>query len=327
LFNPALGMTTVVPKMDPAQPAKADPAQLLAVINRFQVTNIFASPALLDSLSTHIEQSGERLWSVKRIITAGAAVPLRVVRRTEKVLASDARIHTPYGATECLPVSTVSNKELDSRVESLTESGEGILVGKPVAPNEVRVIGISDNAFSDLSETMQMPPGMPGEIIVSGPSCTDAYWGRETETKMAKITDESGYTWHRMGDAGILDGQGRLWFCGRLSQRVETGSEMLFPEQVESIFNQHPDVTRTALVGIGAPGRQIPALCVEVRGKLTTVDYERIHYDLLQLAQAHRLTRNIRSVLFHSGFPVDARHNSKIRREELAAWATQKMQS
>jgi olefin beta-lactone synthetase len=277
-------------------------------------------------LSRYTEQAGKRLWSVKRIVSAGAAVPLRVVRRMQAALANDALIHTPYGATECLPVSSASSAMLDARVESMTESGEGIFVGRPVAPNEVRIIAISEDSFADLSETMAMPPGMAGEIIVSGPSCTDMYFGQNAATTMAKIPDGKGGSWHRMGDAGILDGKGCLWYCGRVSQRVETGTETLFPDQVEGVFNQHPDAVRTALVGVGAPGRQIPVLCVEVRGKLTPVDYERVHFDMLQLAQAHALTRSVRTVLFHPGFPVDTRHNSKIRRDELAEWAIKKMQ-
>ena len=326
LFDPALGMTTVVPRMDPTRPADANPEWMVAAIDEFQVTHVFGSPALLDTLSRHTEQAGKRLWSVKRIVSAGAAVPLRVVRRMQAALANDALIHTPYGATECLPVSSASSDMLDARVESMTESGEGIFVGRPIAPNEVRIIAISEDAFSDLSETMTMPPGMPGEIIVSGPSCTDMYFGQKTATTMAKIPDGTGGVWHRMGDVGILDGKGCLWYCGRLSQRVETGTETLFPDQVEGIFNQHPDAVRTALVGVGAPGRQIPVLCVEVRGKLAPVDYERVHFDMLQLAQAHGLTRSVRTVLFHPGVPVDTRHNSKIRRDELALWAVKKMQ-
>jgi acyl-CoA synthetase (AMP-forming)/AMP-acid ligase II len=326
LFDPALGMTTVVPDMDPTRPADADPERLVQIIDEYQVTNVFGSPALLDTLSTYCEQQGKRLWSIKRVISAGAAVPLTTIRRMEKSLANDAEIHTPYGATECLPVSTASNFQLDSRIEALTESGEGIFVGKPVAPNEVRVIGISNNPFDELSDTTQMPPGMPGEIIVFGPSCTDSYWERKTATQMAKIPDETGNTWHRMGDVGVMDGQGNLWYCGRVSQRVESGTETLFPDQAEGIFNQHPDAARTALVGVGPQGEQIPVLCVELYGELEPVNMERVHFDLLQLAQAHALTRSVRTVLFHPGFPVDIRHNSKIRREELAEWALTKMQ-
>ena len=212
------------------------------------------------------------------------------------------------------------------KIQDMSESGEGVCVGRPVEPNHVRIIKISDMAFNDFSETTEMPPGMPGEIVVSGPSCTDSYWKRDSDTAMAKITDANGTIWHRMGDAGIMDGMGRLWYCGRVSQRIETGQEVLFADQCEAVFNQHPDLVRSAVVGVGARGAQIPVLCIEVKGKLSPVDTERVHFDLLQLAQAFALTRSIHTVLFHPGFPVDIRHNSKINREELAQWAATKMQ-
>jgi acyl-CoA synthetase (AMP-forming)/AMP-acid ligase II len=326
LFDPALGMTTIVPDMDPTRPADADPEKLIQAIDRFKVTNIFGSPALLDTLSRHCVDKGIRMESVTRVISAGAAVPVRTIRRMQKSLYQDAEIHTPYGATECLPVASISASQIDDKMIDMIESGDGVCVGRPVEPNEVRIIKISEMAFNDISETTEMPLGMPGEIIVTGPTCTDSYWNREADTLMAKFTDEHGRNWHRMGDIGIMDGQGRLWYCGRVSQRVETGQETLFADQCEAIFNQHPDLVRSAVVGAGARGRQTPVLCIEVKGKLSPVDTERVHFDLLQLAQAHSITRSIRTVLFHPGFPVDIRHNSKIGREELAEWAANQMQ-
>jgi len=327
LFDPALGMTTVVPDMDPTRPARADPAKLVAAIEQYGVTNIFGSPALLDTLGRYCVEQGIRLDSVRRVISAGAAVPVRTVRQMQRALYNDASVHTPYGATECLPVSSISAAELDDRLVERIESGDGVCVGRPIEPNRVRIIRISDIAISDLSETTEMPFGMPGEIVVTGPTCTDSYWAREADTAMAKFTDENGAIWHRMGDVGILDGAGRLWYCGRVSQRIETGQETLFADQCEAIFNQHPDLLRSAVVGVGPRGRQLPVLCIELRSKLSAVDNERVHFDLLQLAQAHTVTRSIRTVLVHPGFPVDIRHNSKIGREELAKWAEQKMQS
>lgn len=327
LFDPALGMTTVVPVMDPTRPAEADPGKLVASIEQFKVTNIFGSPALLDTLSRHCVENKIRLESVTRVVSAGAAVPVRTVRRMQDALYRDAEIHTPYGATECLPVSSISASEMDEKMIDRIESGDGVCVGRPVDPNQVRIIKISEMAFNEMKEATEMPRGMPGEIIVTGPSCTDSYWKRENATVLSKITDENGAIWHRMGDVGILDGSGRLWYCGRVSQRVETGTEILYADQCEAIFNQHPDLLRSAVVGVGTKGRQMPVLCIELQEKLSPVESERVHFDLLQLAQAHAITRSIRTVLFHPGFPVDIRHNSKIGREELSAWADKKMQS
>jgi acyl-CoA synthetase (AMP-forming)/AMP-acid ligase II len=326
LFDPALGMTTIVPDMDPTRPADADPAKLVETIDRYKVTNIFGSPALLDTLSRHCVDQGIRLESVARVISAGAAVPVRTIRRMQQSLYRDAQVHTPYGATECLPVSSISAAEIDDEMVDRIESGDGVCVGRPIEPNRVRIIKISDIVINNSSEVTEMPFGMPGEIVVTGPTCTDSYWRRDAETEMAKFTDENGAIWHRMGDVGIIDGAGRLWYCGRVSQRIETGEETLFADQCEAIFNQHPDLRRSAVVGVGPRGRQTPVLCIEVKGKLSAVDSERVHFDLLQLAQAHAITRSIRTVLVHPGFPVDIRHNSKIGREELAVWAAQQIQ-
>jgi acyl-CoA synthetase (AMP-forming)/AMP-acid ligase II len=325
LFDPALGMTTVVPDMDPTRPADADPARLVDAIDRFHVTNVFGSPALLDSLSRYCVDEGIRLESVTRVISAGAAVPVSVIRRMQRALYRDAEIHTPYGATECLPISSVCGSQLDDKIVDRIESGDGVCVGRPLEPNLVRIIKISEMAFNDLAQTTDMPFGMPGEIVVTGPSCTDSYWQRDADTAMAKVPDGDGRIWHRTGDVGIMDGLGRLWYCGRVAQRVDTGQEVLFPDQCEAIFNQHPDLRRSAVVGVGPKGRQTPVLCIETNGKLSAVDTERVHFDLLQLAQAHGITRSIRTVLFHPGFPVDIRHNSKINREALAEWAATRM--
>ena len=327
LFDPALGMTTIVPDMDPTRPAEADPVKLIQAINQFKVTNIFGSPALLNTLSRYCVDNQIRLESVTRVISAGAAVPIRTIRRMQRSVYRDAEIHTPYGATECLPVSSISASQFDDALVDRIESGDGVCVGQPIEPNQVRIIKISEMAFNDISETTEMPLGMPGEIVVTGPSCTDSYWKRDSDTLMSKFTDDDGRTWHRMGDVGIMDGHGRLWYCGRVSQRGETGQEILFADQCEAIFNQHPDLARSAVVGVGTRGRQTPVLCIEVIGKLSPVDTERVHFDLLQLAQAHSITKSIRTVLFHPGFPVDIRHNSKIGREELAEWAAKKMAS
>jgi acyl-coenzyme A synthetase/AMP-(fatty) acid ligase len=120
-----------------------------------------------------------------------------------------------------------------------------------------------------------------------------------------------------MGDVGYLDEQGQLWYCGRKSQRVAAGGTALFPDQVEAYFNTHPEVFRTALVGAG--GKAV--LCVETAARPDRQGRERIHTDLLQMARSHARFQVIETVLFHQAFPVDIRHNSKIGREKLAAWA------
>ena len=325
LFDPAMGMTTVVPLMDPTRPAKADPKLLVQTIKRFDVTHIFGSPALLNVLGRHTESENIQIPSVRRVISAGAAMPVATIRRLQKTLAPDAEVYTPYGATECLPVASVSGSELNTEVEQRTATGEGTCIGRPVNPNRVKIIPVIDTAIESFDQTVELPIGITGEIVVHGPTTTDSYWQRQEQTSLAKIVDTNGSIWHRMGDAGYFDPDGRLWYCGRKSQRVVNQHTTLFADQVEAIFNVHPEVARTALVGIGPHGQQTPVLCVELLNKVSKHRRERIRTDLFQLGRNNVMTKSIQQILFHKSFPVDIRHNAKIGRGKLAVWAEKKL--
>ncbi|MEO5566632.1 MAG: AMP-binding protein, partial [Luteimonas sp.] len=317
LFDPALGLTSIIADMDPTRPAQADPRKLLAAIERFGVTQLFGSPALIQVLATH----GAPLPGVHRVTSAGAPVPAGVVARMRELLPADAQFWTPYGATECLPVAVIEGRELEA-TRGATEAGAGTCVGRPVAPNEVRIIAIDDGIVAHWPGARVLPAGEVGEITVVGPSATDTYFNRDPATALAKIRehlpDGSERVVHRMGDLGYFDSEGRLWFCGRKSQRVGA----LLTEQVEPIFNTHPAVRRSALVGIGARGAQRPILCIELmQRRKSRSERQRIQQELLAIAAQHPQLAVIDRILCHRGFPVDIRHNAKINREQLAAWA------
>ncbi len=318
LFDPALGLTSVIPDMDPTRPAQADPARLHDAIQRFGVTQLFGSPALMRVLAKH----GRPLPTVTRVTSAGAPVPPDVVATIRSLLPADAQFWTPYGATECLPVAVVEGRELE-RTRAATEAGAGTCVGSVVEPNEVRIIAIDDAPLADWSQARVLPTGEVGEITVAGPTATDSYFNRPQATAAAKIretlADGSTRIVHRMGDVGYFDAQGRLWFCGRKTHRVETAQGPLYTEQVEPVFNTVPGVARTALVGVGPAGAQVPVLCVELqRGQS---DSPALREALRAKAAARLPDANLQHVLVHPAFPVDIRHNAKIGREKLAVWA------
>lgn len=325
LFDPALGLTSIIPDMDPTRPARADPRKLHRAIARFGVDQLFGSPALLEVLARH----GRPLPTLGRVTAAGAPVPARTVARMRALLPESARLWTPYGATECLPVAVIEGRELEATREA-SERGAGTCVGRPVAPNVVRIIRIDDGAIVHWDDTLQVAPGQVGEITVSGPTATDTYFNRDAATRLAKIreplADGSERIVHRMGDLGWLDGEGRLWFCGRKSQRVVVDdTTTLCTEQVEPVFNTHPDVRRTALVGIGARGAQRPVLCVELQAGSANTRWPRIEAELRHIAEGFVHTAKIDAFVHHPRpFPVDIRHNAKIGREKLAAWAARR---
>jgi acyl-CoA synthetase (AMP-forming)/AMP-acid ligase II len=325
LFDPALGLTSVIPDMDPTRPASADPRKLHAAIAQFGVTQLFGSPALMKVLADH----GAPLPTVQRVTSAGAPVPPDVVATIRTLLPETAQFWTPYGATECLPVAVIEGRELQD-TRAATEAGAGTCVGRAVPPNEVRIIRIDDAPLPDWSGVQVLPAGEVGEITVAGPTATDAYFRRDAATRAAKIreTGPDGVERivHRMGDVGYFDGDGRLWFCGRKTQRVETADGPLYTEQVEPVFNTHPAIRRTALVGVGEPGRQRPVLCYELQPAASAAERQGIVAALAAIAAAHAHTARIDTFLCHPAFPVDIRHNAKIGREKLAAWATHQLE-
>ncbi len=315
LFDVALGLTIVIPDMDFTRPAAVNPAMLAGLINRYQAVQLFGSPALLDTFSRYGERHGTLLPSLRRVISCGAPVSAAVIGRMKKMLPPGTQLYTPYGATEALPVACISGEEL----AGLEPGFPGVCVGRTWEGMETFIIKISDAPIPAWSEELLVRDGEIGEIAVKGPVVSPEYFGREGSTALAKIRGPGGELYHRMGDIGWKDKDGRLWFCGRKSHRVTTPSGTLFTIPCEAVFNRHPGVRRTALVGIGPAGRQTPVLCVQLeRG---VIESGLLTKGLLELGAAHERTKDIKTILYHPGFPVDIRHNAKISREILAAWA------
>ncbi|HQE91484.1 MAG TPA: fatty acid CoA ligase family protein [Anaerolineae bacterium] len=326
LFNPALGVTTIIPDMDPTQSAAVNPAYVVEAIQTYGVTNAFGSPTIWKRVVPYCVEHDIRLPSLKRILMAGAPVPPALIETLlTRILGPDAEVNTPFGATEALPLTSISGREIVAETAALSEQGRGMCIGRPLPGIDVRVIRITDDAIPVWDDGLLSPQGEVGEIVVKGPVVTRVYLHRPEQTALAKIRDADGGVWHRMGDVGYFDAQGRLWFCGRKAHRVTTRDEVLFPVPCETIFNHHPAVNRTALVGIGPQGRQRPVLVVEPRaGHMPTslLEKQKFTLELLALGAEYEHTRAIQDVLFYRGvFPTDVRHNAKIQREKLAVWA------
>lgn len=324
LFNSAMQVTTVIPDMDPTRPAHVNPERILEAIRDQGVTQAFGSPALWNRVGRYCREREIKIPTLRRVLSAGAPVPNHVLQTMQEVLSEPgAEMYTPYGATESLPVCSISATEVLEETAARTRVGGGTCVGRTFDAMQVRIIEIHDGPIAEFSDAVPVETGKIGEIVVRGPVVTRAYFRRPEATAAAKIPDGDGF-WHRMGDVGYLDESGRLWFCGRKAHIVTPSSGPMFTIPCEAIFNEHADVYRSALVGIGPPGAQRPVIIVEPEaGKFpeTDRDRERFQSELLELGQASRLTAEIELVLFHRSLPVDIRHNVKIFREKLAPWA------
>jgi acyl-CoA synthetase (AMP-forming)/AMP-acid ligase II len=323
LFSVAMGVTIVIPDMDPAHPAQVDPEKFVAEIQRHRITQSFGSPAIWDRVGRYCVERNLTLPSLTRVLMAGAPVSPAILERVQRILPNHADAHTPYGATEALPVSSITAREVLNETAALARAGKGTCVGKALPGITLRVIRITDEAIPYWDDRLVLPRGEIGEIVVKGSVVTREYFKREKATALAKIPDGPSW-WHRMGDVGYLDERDRLWFCGRKADRVQAAQGTLFTVPCEAIFNQHAHVFRSALVGIGPIGNHRPVIVIEPHPDTfpaTAAATARFTDELLKLGSANPLTAGIASVLFHRSFPVDVRHNVKISRDKLALWA------
>ena len=327
LFNTAMQVTTVIPDMDPTKPALVDPVKILEAINNQHVTQAFGSPALWNNVGRYCETHSIRLPTLRRVLSAGAPVPNHVLKRLTAALSDDAAIFTPYGATECLPVASIGGRQVLRETAARTAIGAGTCVGTIFEHMDVRIIKVTFDRIANIADAVECPDGEIGEIIVRGPVATREYFRRPDGTELAKITDGSSF-WHRMGDTGYFDEQRRLWFCGRKAHMVFTCDGPLYSVRCEAIFNQHPDIYRCALVGVGERGNQVPVIVAEPESNRFPADRsaeERLKAELRELAAANDLTTSISKLLFHPSLPVDTRHNVKINREALGVWAAERL--
>ncbi len=327
LFNAAMGVTTILPDMDPTKPANVTPDNIITPIQDWEISQSFGSPALWETVGRYCETQDIQMPSLRRVLSAGAPVPPRVLQRIRNAMAPDGEMYTPYGATESLPVASISATEVLEETAAKSATGRGTCVGEHFPGIEWRVIEIQDGALADIEDARQLPDGEIGELIVRGPVVTSHYVTHEKETRLHKINDGDSF-WHRMGDVGYLDDMERFWFCGRKSHRVQLADRTLFTIPTEAIFNQHPKIYRSAVVRVEDKGVAEAAIIVECWEEFRTMEAaEKTHLveELKELAENHALTSCIKHVLIRDALPVDIRHNAKIFREKLAVWAQEKL--
>lgn len=356
LFGPALGMASIVPDMDASKPITANPDFIFAAIEKYQCTNLFANPALIEVLGQagapdvsatkpladasvkkiakvsvkpsvrEITKAQVKLPSLKRVISAGAPATLPSIERFTQLLSDNVPVLTSYGATESLPLTKISSADLLA-TSHITDNGGGICVGSAVNGVEISIIAINEEVIAAWSDELALPANTIGEIVVKGDMVSHQYYHRDLATAQAKISDGDSVR-HRMGDLGYLDEAGLLWMCGRKAHRVETGTnskrKTLFSIPCERIFNTHSAVKRTALVAVTIYQKSVPLLCIELTDEAKqdeSFDDTVLFSALKGLALAHKQTAAISHFLIHEDFPVDIRHNAKIFREKLAVWA------
>jgi acyl-CoA synthetase (AMP-forming)/AMP-acid ligase II len=301
LANLAAGVTTVIPAVDLRRPGAVDAATLFAQIERQGVTRITAAPAFFERLIAHGRETGRTLTAVRKIYTGGAPVFPRLLEEL-RALAPHAAIVAVYGSTEAEPIAHVAADEVQPGDRAAMAGGRGLLAGATVP--EIRLRVVQDRwgePRRDLTaaglDGETVPPEYAGEIVVTGEHVLPGYLGGlgDEETKFRV----NGEVWHRTGDAGRIDGQGRLWLLGRCAARIDDAHGRLYPFGVECAAMTFPEVRRAAVLAHG--GRRV--LFLEAPGAAA---------DLPERVTCAVGWAQLDAVRVVAQLPVDARHNSKI---------------
>ncbi len=333
LLGPALGATSVTPDMDVTKPKTLTARALAQAVEAIRATVVFASPAALMNVVATKDDLSERergaMQRVGRLLSAGAPITIPLLEEVATVC-PNAKLHTPYGMTECLPVTDINLNQIreaaaDSEPENGVDgAGSGVCVGTPVYGARVAVVPLDEEGRATGNPTYTQ--NVTGEIIASAPHAKDHY-DRLWWTERASDTIPG---WHRTGDVGHFDASGRLWVEGRMSHLLSTPEGIITPVAAETAAEHITGVRRAAVVGVGPWGAQVPVIVVERDAGENGSKHARVKDGPAppNLARAVRSAvesaTGIRAaaILQVREHPTDIRHNSKIDRPRLASWAT-----
>jgi acyl-CoA synthetase (AMP-forming)/AMP-acid ligase II len=316
ILGPALGIASAVPDIDVTAPGSLTAAALADAAAAVDATVVFASPAALRRVAATAADlsAGQRatLAGIRLLMSAGAPVPVSLLRSLRAVLPA-ADPHTPYGMTEVLPVTDVSLAAVEAAVETAGE-GDGVCVGAPLPGVTLRISPLSPDGRADGGLTDR--PGVPGEVCVQAAHLKDRYdalWALERAT-----SPNPG--WHRTGDVGHLDADGRLWIEGRLQHVITTAAGVVTPVGIEQRVEVLPGVSAAAAAGVGPAGAQVVVVVTVPSGGRSGRRRHRLGLADSQTADAVRAVAGVdlAAVLTAARLPVDIRHQSKVDRSEVA---------
>ena len=304
LYGPALGIPVAVPDCDITKPASLRAEALADACAAIDATIVFAAPAALDGVLASRESltagGREALGALRLVLSAGAPVQQRILEAFSR-LARAAALHTPYGMTEVLSVA-----DIDLTTLAAVGPGRGVCVGAPVEGVRIRIEPLDGGDGGD---------GETGEIVVNAPWQSLGYDGLWATTDRARTIDDEGVEWHRTGDVGHLDADGRLWVEGRLAHLVATADGPVTPVPLE-LAAEAATGSRCAVTGVGPAGCAQVVVVVERGGKAGLAGA-----DLDSTVRRALTPQPLAAVLTVPALPVDVRHNSKIDRTRLGRWA------
>ena len=308
LNNLASGVTSVLPKMTSAKPSEVDPRVIVRQILDHRITTAVGSPAYWKPIADFCQTHGLPLSTLRTLFTGGGPVPPGLLE-TLRPLMPNGEAYIGYGSTEAEPVAMITASEVCESTGARTRAGEGNCVGKPAHGIRLKVIPIVEGPVAPGPEglaSMELPAGTIGELVVTGEHVGKDYYRNPEAVRENKIRDVDGTIWHRLGDVGYLDGEGRIWLVGRVNNVIHHGRRTLYPIQVEALVYQLPFVKLAAVLNHG-DALVLAVTPVTWGDRRQRETWEEALHEHMAL-QGVPLDR----MVFLRKMPVDPRHNVKI---------------
>ena len=313
LHNLSCGMSTVMPKVDLAQPAQVDGAQVIPQIEQYQITRISGAPAYIQGLVDYSLANNITNHSVKTLVVGGATVSVELAKGILAVF-PNAYSRIVYGSTEAEPISSI---ELNQYLK-YSQTTLGYLVGKPAEQVEILIANVPAQTANEQDLLKQnLAHGEVGEILVSGRHVLKQYVDNplaNAENKIRRIQSnkhDHDPVWHRTGDTGFLDDAGKLWLTGRVKDSLVLKGSVIQPYPLEQSLDNVAGIVRSALIHCNDALHVFIQKSVE-SSQAMTADVRCEIEQILEAAGLHHFNINVIERM-----PVDGRHNSKIDRIAL----------
>ena len=222
-----------------------DPARLLRTVADERATLVPIYPTMLRRVLALEDLDRFDLTSLRLMVTGGEAVPLPVLQGVYDRFPHVGFINT-YGSTESGPVTTFL-----SPAESVRKMGS---VGLPSVGVEVRMVD---------KQGQVLGAGLVGELLVRSPFVCRGYWNQPAATAESLRNG-----WWYTGDLALRDEEGYIWITGRRKDMIKSGTENIYPIEVEQVIATLAGVTEVGVIGVPDEewGESVAAFVVRAPG-------------------------------------------------------------
>lgn len=292
LCNISAGITTVIADGNYTDLGASNPKTLFNQIKNHHINRLMAAPGMLNVITQYCLNHKTILPQIHKVFTGGGAVFLDFVENMKKVYPAS-KIITLYGSTEAEPIAELDISDMTSGDIEDTKKGKGILAGNVVGVSDCKTIITGIDEIGDITqkEFEGIKTDGVGEIVVAGKNVLQGYVNGIGDKENKFSVDSIKY--HRTGDLGWIDGQGRIWLRGRIKEPyfdIEASLHAQLKIGKTAIFKHHDKI-----------------ILVLEKGDKIKEDKVR---EVVPFAK-------IDEIRYVKKIPVDKRHSTKVDYKEL----------